>query len=202
MPRMSARIVRTFAALAIVFVVAPYVVTMRAAHGPDDDWRVLETRSFRVHYPSDWEPWARHVAARLEPVRDVVLRGVRIPKGVQVMISPYVLHKDARWFPDPDRFDPERFTPDNEKKIPRGAYVPFSGGSRVCMGKSFAMMEAKVILATMLQRVDPVVPEDWVPDFLPELSLHPRGGMPIEVVHRAQPASTRSPRPLQAAAQS
>lgn len=124
-----------------------------------------------------------------EPVEDTVLRGVRIPKGAQVMISPWVLHRDARWFPAPTRFDPERFTPENEKKIPRGAYLPFSGGSRVCMGKSFAMMEARIILATMLQRVDAVVPADWEPQLFAELSLHPRGGLPIDVAPRVRRAA-------------
>lgn len=120
-----------------------------------------------------------------EPVEDVVVRGIQIPKGSQVMISPYVLHRDERWFPQPTKFDPERFTPDNEKAIPKGAFVPFSGGSRVCMGKAFAMMEAKLILATMLQRIDAVVPEDYEVEYQPELSLHPRGGMPIHVATRA-----------------
>lgn len=124
-----------------------------------------------------------------EPNRDVTIRGYRIPKGTQIFYSPYVLHQDPRWFPEPQRFDPDRFSPEREAQIPKGAYVPFSGGSRVCMGKSFAMMEAQIILATMLQRIHPNVPADYVPDKLAELSMHPRGGLPFNVRLRARAAS-------------
>ena len=124
-----------------------------------------------------------------EPNRDVTIRGYRIPKGTQIFYSPYVLHQDPRWFPEPQRFDPDRFSPEREAQIPKGAYVPFSGGSRVCMGKSFAMMEAQIILATMLQRIHPSVPADYVPDKLAELSMHPRGGLPFDVRLRAKAAS-------------
>lgn len=117
-----------------------------------------------------------------EPNEDVLMRdGIRIPKGTQVMISPYVTHHDARWFPSPETFDPDRWTKERAATIPKGAYIPFSGGSRVCLGKNFAMMEMQLVLGTLLQRVDPVIPEGWLPDFHAELSMHPRDGMPTEV---------------------
>ena len=116
-----------------------------------------------------------------EPVDDLVVRGCRIPAGSPILFSSYVVHHDPRWYPEPDRFDPSRFEPDAERALPRGAYTPFSGGSRVCLGKAFAMMEMKIILGTMLQRIDPVVPAGHEPELLAELSLHPRGGLPFEV---------------------
>ena len=123
-----------------------------------------------------------------EPSEDVEIRGFHIPKGSQIMICPSILHLDERWFDNPTRFDPERFTPEAEKTIRKGAYVPFSGGSRVCMGKAFAMMESKIILGTMLQRIDPAVPADYLPVMVPELSMHPKGGLPFDVVLREESA--------------
>lgn len=83
---------------------------------------------------------------------DIDLGDYVIPKDKVVFISPYANHFNERYFPDPDRFDPERFTEENEKKLPRFAYIPFGGGPRVCIGNSFAMMEAKLILATLVKR--------------------------------------------------
>ena len=119
-----------------------------------------------------------------EPTEDVVVRGYHIPKGSQIMFCPSITQRDERWWPNPTVFDPERFSPENEKQIRKGAYFPFSGGSRVCMGKAFAMMESKIILGTMLQRIEPSIPADFVPKMLPELSMHPKGGIPFDVVFR------------------
>ncbi len=120
-----------------------------------------------------------------EPTRDVEIGGYLIPKGAQVMISPYVVQHDARWWPSPETFDPDRFHKDKIAAIPRGAYVPFSGGKRVCFGKSFAMMELRLVIATMLQMLTPAVPVDHWPRKRAELSMHPEGGMPFIVVPRA-----------------
>ena len=66
-----------------------------------------------------------------------------------MIVNTYGMHRDARFFPDPDRFDPERFSPENEKNIPKYAYIPFGGGPRVCIGNAFAMMEARLVMATI-----------------------------------------------------
>jgi cytochrome P450 len=121
-----------------------------------------------------------------EPVRDTTLGGYRIPKGVQVMISPYVTQHDPRFWPEPDCFRPERFAKENLEAIPRGAYIPFSGGSRVCFGKSFAQAELRLIVATMIRRIDAVVPASYQPVKVAELSMHPRDGMPIVVQPRVR----------------
>jgi cytochrome P450 len=97
-----------------------------------------------------------------EPIEDVTIGGYDVPKGSLLVVNTYVLHKDGRFFADPERFDPERFAPGWEERIPRYAYLPFGGGPRVCIGNSFAIMEARLILATMAQyyrlRLDPDEP--------------------------------------------
>jgi cytochrome P450 len=97
-----------------------------------------------------------------EPIEDVTIAGYVVPKGSLVTVNTYVLHHDGRFFADAERFDPERFSQGWEERIPRYAYLPFGGGPRVCIGNSFAMMEARLILATVAQhyrlRLDPDEP--------------------------------------------
>jgi len=119
-----------------------------------------------------------------EPKEDVVVRGYRIPKGSPVLFSTYVTHHDPRWYPSPETFDPDRFSKERAKSIPPGAYVPFSGGQRICIGKSFALMEMRLILGTMLQRLHPRVSPDYELASKAELSLHPEGPLPIQVQPR------------------
>jgi cytochrome P450 len=116
-----------------------------------------------------------------QPTEDVQMGDYVIPKGDQVLVSPYVIHHNSKYFDNPDEFRPERFSPENEKKLPKGAYVPFAAGARVCLGKAFAMMEARLILGTMVQHVDFKVSPDFELDFLAQLSLSPRGGLPMDV---------------------
>jgi len=119
-----------------------------------------------------------------EPVADTHLGGYRMPKGTQIMISPYILQHDARWFPRPETFDPDRFEKERARVIPRGAYVPFSGGSRICAGRNFALMEMRLILGTMLQRLVPEVPEGLVPEKEAVLSMQPKDGLPATIRFR------------------
>ncbi len=83
---------------------------------------------------------------------DVEIGGYLLPKGAQIMTSQWVVHHDARWFPNPEAFEPDRWTPERAKTLPRFAYFPFGGGPRVCIGNHFSMMEATLLLATILQR--------------------------------------------------
>jgi len=119
-----------------------------------------------------------------EPIETTHLGDYRIDKGTQIMISPYVLQHDARWFPSPETFDPDRFSKERAKSLPKGAYVPFSGGSRICAGRNFALMEMRLILGTMLQRLVPEVPEDHVPTKEAVLSMQPKDGLPATVRFR------------------
>lgn len=87
-----------------------------------------------------------------EALEDVDVNGVRIPKGAQILTSQWVVHRDPRFFPNPEGFDPERWLPERAKTLPRYAFFPFGGGPRVCIGNHFAMMEATLIAAAIMQR--------------------------------------------------
>jgi len=87
-----------------------------------------------------------------EPIEDVKIGGYDVPKGSLISVNIYALHRDPRFFEDPERFDPDRFSNAWDERIPRYAYFPFGGGPRVCIGNGFAMMEARLILATLAQR--------------------------------------------------
>ena len=118
------------------------------------------------------------------PQEDDEVGGYRIPKGDIVILVPYVTHRHPDFWPEPERFDPTRFLPENAKSRPRWAYLPFGGGQRQCIGNNFAMMEAQLALALVAQRYRlrggpgmPVEPE-------PHVSLRPKGPMPMHVVRR------------------
>lgn len=129
-------------------------------------------------------------ALRLYPPAWIIMRQARqavtvgeydLPEGMRVAISPYTLHRNPAHFPDPERFDPDRWTPENEAKIPRYAYLPFGAGPHVCIGNHFAMMEAQLVLATLVQRVTfELVPGQQIaPE--PLITLRPRGGIRVVV---------------------
>ncbi len=87
-----------------------------------------------------------------EPIRDVRIGKYDVPGGSLVAVNTYALQRDERFFAEPEQFVPERFAKGWEERIPRYAYLPFGGGPRVCIGNGFAMMEARLILATVAQR--------------------------------------------------
>jgi cytochrome P450 len=119
-----------------------------------------------------------------DTIADTEIGGYLVSKGRPVMINLYGVQRDARFFPDPDRFDPERFSPENEKHIPKYAYLPFGGGPRVCIGNAFAMMEARLVLATVAQHYRlAVAPGHQV---IPErmFTLRPKYGMKMIATKR------------------
>ncbi|NNE17593.1 MAG: cytochrome P450 [Myxococcales bacterium] len=117
--------------------------------------------------------------------RDLVVEGYEIKKGQTITISHIAMGRNAKYYDDPMEFRPERWTREFERNLPRGAYVPFAAGPRVCLGKQFAMMEMRMILATLLQRVEPNLSEGFEPDFITELSMHPgERGMQADVRFR------------------
>lgn len=130
------------------------------------------------------------------PIEDVAIGGYKVKKGTNIFISPYVIHRDPRWFEAPLEFRPERWTPELEKQLPRGAYIPFSLGPRICQGKLFALMEARLVLATLLQRVLPELEPGHVPKLNAKLSLSPVGGLPAIV--RPRPRAARASEPVSA----
>jgi cytochrome P450 len=92
-------------------------------------------------------------------------------------MSPWVIHRSPRFFDKPEEFRPERWQGDFAKQLPRFAYFPFGGGPRVCIGNRFAMMEAVLILATMVQhfRIERAKGHPVTP--LPSITLRPKGGI-------------------------
>jgi cytochrome P450 len=111
--------------------------------------------------------------------------GYRIPRGALVLVSQYVMHRDPRFWPDPERFDPERFTPEAKAARPQFAYFPFGGGPRRCVGEGFAWMEAVLILATLARRWRLRLAPGAVVRTEPRITLRPgRGGIPVTVVSR------------------
>ncbi len=82
---------------------------------------------------------------------DLTIGGYSIPARSLVTVSSYVTHRDGRWFPNPEQFQPDRFLPDRLDAIPAGAYFPFGAGPRICIGQSFAMTEMVLVTATLLQ---------------------------------------------------
>lgn len=117
-------------------------------------------------------------------VEDDVLLGYRAPKGTVIGISPWVLHRDARVFPNPEGFDPDRFLPSEEAKRPRYAYLPFGAGPRVCIGMGFAMTEAKVLTASILRRskLSLIPGHDLALD--PNITLRPKGELAMRMAIR------------------
>nr|XP_020470013.1 cytochrome P450 4V2 [Monopterus albus] len=82
---------------------------------------------------------------------DCYINGFKVPKGAEAIIITYALHRDLRYFPEPEEFRPERFLPENSAGRPPYAYIPFSAGLRNCIGQRFALMEEKVILSSVLR---------------------------------------------------
>ena len=117
-----------------------------------------------------------------EPQTDLMIEGYEFKKGQAVTVSHIAMGRNAKYYDTPLEFRPERWTREFERSLPRGAYTPFAGGPRVCLGKQFAMMEMRMILGTLLRRVEPNIPEGFEPDFVTELSMHPgKRGMPMDV---------------------
>lgn len=133
-------------------------------------------------YPAAW------IVSR-EAVADTSLDGYRIRKGTTLFISPYSIHHDPVRFPEPDRFDPERFSAGWEDRIPKYGYIPFGGGPRICIGNSFALMEARLILAAIAQAWQPALPPGHVVQNAPMVTLQPKGGLPMRMDRRAGPAA-------------
>jgi cytochrome P450 len=109
------------------------------------------------------------------------LGGYRFEKDSYVFICQYILHRDARYFPDPERFDPDRWSEHAALKVPRFAYIPFGAGPRVCIGAAFATMEATLLLATIAQRFRLALDPDHRVVPLTSITLRPKYGIRMRV---------------------
>ncbi|HEX9107548.1 MAG TPA: cytochrome P450 [Longimicrobiales bacterium] len=148
------------------------------AAGPEDyealpfTLRVL-TESMRL-YPPAW------VVAR-QALHPLELGGFAIPARQPILASQWVVHRDARWYEEPERFDPDRWLPERAAALPRFAYFPFGGGARKCIGEGFAWMEAVLVLATLAARWEfRLVPGQTITP-LPLVTLRARPGILMEV---------------------
>ncbi|KAM9421368.1 cholesterol 24-hydroxylase-like [Salvelinus alpinus] len=115
---------------------------------------------------------------------DIVINGIPIPAGVSCFFSSYVCGRLDKFFEDPLKFDPERFHPDAAK--PYYCYYPFALGPRSCLGQSFAQMEAKVVMAKLLQRFDVSLLPGQSFDILDTGTLRPKSGVVCNIRHRGQ----------------
>jgi cytochrome P450 len=139
------------------------------------------TESMRL-YPPAWLIGRR-------ALHDYTVKGYRVPARSIVVMSQWIVHRDPRFFPDPERFDPDRWTPERRAALPRFAYFPFGAGPRQCIGEGFAWMELVLVLATLAQQWrfelvpdHPVVPQAAI-------TLRPKHGM--RMVARRRGGATR-----------
>ena len=129
-------------------------------------------------YPPAWN------VAR-QAIEDVEIGGYTIEAGSLVFVPIFLVHRDPRWYAEPDVFRPERWTEEFEQNLPRFAYLPFGGGPRICIGNNFAQMEATLLLATIAgrYRLRLVEPDQHVdPD--PLITLRPHGGLRLRLEAR------------------
>lgn len=133
--------------------------------------RMIFDEALRL-YPPAW------LITRKAIAEDAVAGGA-IPAGALVIIGTSAMHRHPAYWPDPDRFDPERFTVEREAERPRYAYLPFGGGPRLCIGSNFALMEAPLILAGIFQRyrLEALPGHKVEPD--PLVTIRPRNGLPM-----------------------
>lgn len=124
-------------------------------------------------YPPAWAV-AREIKSPL------TVSGYELPVGAQVVLSPWIVHRDPRWWVEPLAYRPERFVAPSEP-LHRFSFFPFGGGPRVCIGNHFAMLEATLALATLLRHRRFTRVDDTLPALLPAVTLRPRSGLHLRV---------------------
>jgi cytochrome P450 len=129
-----------------------------------------------------------YLAMRM-PTGEVEIGGYAIPRGTLVVISAYGIHRNPAVYPDPERFDPDRFEPSAEAARHRSAWLPFGNGPRVCIGNHFALLEGQLVLAALAHQVafEPIPGVDVRP--APKATLRPENAMPMIVRRRSAPES-------------
>jgi cytochrome P450 len=119
-----------------------------------------------------------------EAVEPCEVGGYPIRVGTTLYMSQWVIHRDPRWFDDAQEYRPERWADGLARRLPRYAYFPFGGGPRICIGNSFAMMEATLLLATIARKFRlSLIPEAQVTP-LPTMTLRPEGGVKVWLTRR------------------
>lgn len=139
--------------------------------------KMVLSEAFRLYPPVWGQP--------REALEDDEVAGYHVPKGILVTVSQYLTHRLPEFFPHPERFSPERFLPEIEAKLPKFAYFPFGGGGRACIGNHFAMAEAQLALATILQKFDFEFIDSINVATKAGCTLRPRSRVPVRFVIRA-----------------
>jgi cytochrome P450 len=125
-------------------------------------------------YPPAW-------AVGRATTRACKVAGVELAEGAQLWVAQWVVHRDRRWFENPEQFTPGRWKGDLAKRLPRYAYFPFGGGPRVCIGNAFATMEAILLLVTIVQRTRLHAEDDAPLAVVPSVTLRPKGPVRMRV---------------------
>jgi cytochrome P450 len=118
---------------------------------------------------------------------------VQIPAKSICILSPYLVQRAARWFPDPEKFDPERWSPEAREARPKFVYFPFGGGARVCIGERFAWMEGVIVLAAIAQRWRLRLEPGQRVEPLPLITLRVKNGLRMVPEARATKVKTTLP---------
>jgi cytochrome P450 len=119
-----------------------------------------------------------------EALESCAIGGYRVPAGAQVMMCQWIVHRDPRYFDEPEAFRPERWADDLAKRLPKYAYFPFGGGPRLCIGNSLATMEATLILATIAQQFQLTLLPEHPVTLLPSITLRPKEGVKVRLAER------------------
>lgn len=127
-------------------------------------------------FPTAWILFLRLASADLD------LHGLPVRQGTHVMISPFILHRDPRFYPQPERFLPERFAEGAEAARPRATYLAFGNGPRICIGQHFAMQEATFALASLAQRFHILPDPDYQLALVPDTVLRPHNPVLLRFV--------------------
>jgi len=163
------------------------VLGMRAARFEDVEnlpyTRTVFAEGMRL-YPPAW-------AVARESTEACMITGVEVPAGKVILLSQWITHRDPRWWPEPTKFDPSRFDGSSRTTRPRWAYFPFGGGSRLCVGESFAWMEAILVIATLLRDWEMEYLDAKPPGLKPLITLRPAG--PVRIRLRKRKASVYQP---------
>jgi cytochrome P450 len=137
---------------------------------------MILTEAMRL-YPPVWVMGRRSISG-------IKIGGYYIPAKSIVLLSQYVIHRDKRFYPEPDRFLPERWTSEQSKSLPKMAYFPFGGGTRFCIGEQFAWMEGILLIATIAQKWKLRLVEGHKVEPQPLITLRPKHGMKMRLEPR------------------
>lgn len=138
--------------------------------------RMILAESMRL-YPPAW-------AVGRRALNDFEAGGYPIPARSMVLMSQYIMHRDPRFHPEPERFDPDRWLPEVAATRPKFSYFPFGGGTRICIGEQFAWMEGILVLATIAQKWKVRYLGSAPPPVEPRITLRPGGSLDMRVEQR------------------